>query len=383
MSDIKRKQTFPGLKKSSAFLWGPRQTGKSTLLRQLFPEALKFDLLLSDQYFRMNKQPSILREEILAIRGKRRTVIIDEIQKIPALLDEVHWLIENHRIQFIMSGSSPRKIIRSGGNLLGGRILRYELFPFVYPEIPKFNLQKAINHGLIPPLYLSANPKQQQLSYIGDYLKEEIAQEALTRNVPSFSRFLETAAFSNGEIVNFSNIARECGVSMPTVKEYFQILSDTLVGRFLYGFQKKPKRRIILAPKFYFFDVGIANALLNRSNILPRSELFGKAFEHFILQELVAHSHYSGIGYPVSYWRTASQLEVDFILGQNEVAVEVKGTQFVESHHLTGLKAFTEEYKVKKAIIVSLDTKPRLIGNIHVLPWKIFLEKLWGGELIK
>jgi predicted AAA+ superfamily ATPase len=381
--EFPRKQLFKNRNKHSCVLWGPRQTGKSTLLRQLFSDAIKYDLLLSDEYYRLSKQPSLMREEILAQRKKNLPVVIDEIQKIPALLDEVHWLIENHKIQFILSGSSPRKVVRSGANMLGGRILRYELFPLVFAEIPNFNLNRALNHGLLPPHYLAKNPRQMLLAYIGDYLKEEIANEAITRNIPLFSRFLETAAFSNGEIVNFTNIARECGVSVPTVKEYFQILIDTLLGRFVPSFQRKPKRRVILAPKFYYFDVGITNALLNRKEILPRSELFGKAFEHFIFQELIAHSHYSSLNYPVTYWRTASQIEVDFILGNNEMAVEVKGTSQVQPMHLNGLKAFMEEYKVRNAIVVSLDASPRTIGKITVLPWKIFLEKLWGGELMK
>ncbi len=324
-----------------------------------------------------------MREEILAQNKKNNVIIIDEIQKIPALLDEVHWLIENHKIQFILSGSSPRKIIRRGANLLGGRILRYELFPLVFSEIPKFNLNRALNHGLLPRHYLAENPKQMLQSYIGDYLKEEIANEAATRNIPSFSRFLEIAAFSNGEIVNFTNISTECGVSKPTVRDYFQILTDTLIARFVPSFQRKPKRRVILAPKFYYFDVGVANALLNRNKVVQKSELFGKALEHFIFQEITAHSHYSSINYPVAYWRTASQLEVDFILGDHETAIEVKSSGQIGNQHLTGLKAFMEEYKVKNAIVVSMDARPRTVGKITVLPWKIFLEKIWGGEIMK
>jgi len=382
MTYFDRQQKFERLKNASCFLWGPRQTGKSTLLKKLFPNALTYDLLLSEEYFRLNRQPSLLREEVLAITEKRRPVIIDEIQKIPELLDEVHWLVENHRVQFIISGSSPRKIVRKGVNLLGGRLLRYELFPFVSSEIPEFDLQRAINHGMLPPHYLSDDSAPLLRAYVGDYLKEEISHEAIVRNIPSFSQFLETAALSNGEIINYSNVARECGISMPTAKGYFQILSDTLVGRFMYSYRKRQKRRVILAPKFYFFDVGIVNALLQRGRASPGSELFGKAFEHFISQEIFAHSHYTSLHYPVSFWRTASQLEVDFILGNHQAAVEVKSTSQVASHHLIGLKAFLEEYKPRHAIVVSLDPRPRTIGNIRVLPWKIFLEKLWGGEIV-
>ncbi len=206
--------------------------------------------------------------------------------------------------------------------------------------------------------------------------------EAKIRNIASFSRFLEVAAFSNGEIVNYTNIASECGVSAPTIREYFQILVDTLTGRFLPSFQKKPKRRVILSPKFYYFDIGIANYFLKRKSIEQGSEAFGKAFEHFIYHEIYCHSSYSGKNYPISYWRTASQLEIDFVLGDHEVAIEVKATKQVNHRHLKGLKSFEEEYKVKKLILVSNDPYQRQIGGIMLLPWKTFLDKLWEGKII-
>ena len=376
-----RKQIFDGLENESAFLWGARQTGKSTLLHTLYPDSLYFDLLLSSEFERFQRNPSLLRDIIEAsdIPGP---VIIDEIQRIPGLLNDIHWLIENRKCRFILCGSSPRKILRSGGNLLGGRAIRYELYPLVYPEIPGFELLKALNHGLIPKHYLSNAPKKLISAYIGNYLRDEIMAEAKIRNIASFSRFLEIAAFSNGEIVNYSNIASDCGVSAPTVKEYFQILEDTMTGRFLPSFQKKPKRRVIQAPKFYYFDVGVANYLLKRGWIDLGGESFGKAFEHFIYQELYAHSHYSGQHYPISYWRTASQLEVDFILGDHEVAVEIKSTDMAHERHLKGLKRFAEEYTVKNLILVSNDPMPRKTGQVMILPWKTFLEKLWNGEII-
>jgi len=308
--------------------------------------------------------------------------VIDEIQKIPALLDEIHWLIENNNTRFILSGSSPRKIIRSQANLLGGRALRYELFPLVSHEISDFNLLRALNNGLLPRHYLSDNPKKLISAYIGNYLKDEIMAEARIRNVSTFSRFLDFAAFSNGEMVNFSNIASECSVSAPTIREYFQILEDTLTGRFLPSFQKKPKRRVILAPKFYFFDLGLVNYLLKRGMIEPGSEIFGNAFEHFIYQEIIAHRHYSGIHYPVCYWRTASQIEIDFVLGDHEVAIEVKSTANATPRHAKGLKSFSEEYTVKKQILVTNDLHPRQMGNVLVLPWNVFLENLWSGKII-
>jgi predicted AAA+ superfamily ATPase len=378
----KRLQHFIGLGRESCFLWGPRQAGKSTLLHALFPHSPRYDLLLSDEYGRLTANPVLLREEILANEHLKLPVIIDEVQKIPALLDEIQWLIVNKKIQFILCGSSARKLKRKAANLLGGRALRYELYPLVYKEIPDFNLLRALNHGLLPRHYQAAYPRRMLQSYIGDYLKEEIAAEAITRNIPAFARFLEVSAFSNGNIVNYRNIAAECGVSPVTAKEYFQILVDTLLARWVPVFQKKPKRRVIHAPRFYYFDVGIVNHLLKRRRIEPGSEVFGAAFEQYIYQELVAYSHYSGKDFDIRYWRTASQLEVDFILGDHKAAIEVKGSKNVGSHHLGGLRAFREEYRTKHAIVVSLDPRPRLVDGIHIFPWQHFLDKLWAGDIV-
>lgn len=376
-----RSQIFQGLGKESAFLWGARQTGKSTLLKAVYPEAPYFDLLLANEYDRFLRNPSLLRE-ILEATPAGSPVIIDEIQRLPSLLNEIHWMIVNRKRQFILSGSSPRNIMRSGGNLLGGRAARYELYPLVYKEIPDFDLLRALNNGLLPRHYLAKNADKLLSAYTGSYLHDEIITEAKIRNIGSFSRFLEMASFSNGEIVNYSNIAADCGVSAPTVREYFQILEDTLIGRFLPSYQKKPKRRVILSPKFYYFDVGIANYLLKRGRVAIGSESFGHAFEHFIYHEIYSHTHYSDLNYPLSYWRTASQIEVDFILGDNEVAVEVKSTEMANTRHLHGLKSFAEEYNVKKLILVSNDPSPRKVGKILIMPWKYFLDQLWDGRLI-
>lgn len=376
-----RKQLFLGSEQESIFFWGARQTGKSSLLKAMFPNSLWFDLLISNEYKRLTERPDILRETILA-NLEKTPVIIDEIQRIPELLNEVHWLISNYGVRFILSGSSPRKILRSNVNMLGGRALRYELYPLISAEIPNFDLLRAINHGLLPKHYDSANPKRLIAAYIGSYLRDEIAAEARIRNVGAFARFLEIAALTNGEMVHYTNIASDCGVSATTVKEYFQILEDTLLGRYLPSFQKRPKRRVISAPKFYLFDVGIANSLLNRGKIEPGTELFGKAFEHFIYQEIYAHSRYCENEYPIYYWRTTSQLEIDFVLGDHEVAIEVKATEQANAKHLKGLKAFSEEYETKKLILISNDPRPRLVNNILILPCKIFLERLWAGEII-
>jgi len=371
----------------TCFFWGPRQTGKSTLLKTLFPQAMYYDLLLSTEYQRLLREPELIREECLAAgldaNSQRDPILIDEIQKLPALLDEVHWLMENKGLRFILCGSSARKLKRGHANLLGGRAIRYELYPLVFPEIPDFSLIKALNSGLIPRHYDSDKPGRLIQSYVGDYIKEEIVAEALTRNIPAFSRFLEVAALSNGEILNYTNIARECGVTSPTVKEYFQILEDTLIGLQLPAFQKRRKRRLVTSPKFYFFDLSPVIYLTRRGKVVPGSELFGRAFEHYIWMEIRAHSSYSESFYPISYWRTASGFEVDFILGDHEIAIEVKATELANTAHLKGLRRFKEEYKVRRSILVSLDSKPRETEDrIEILPWQIFLKRLWDGEII-
>lgn len=376
-----RNQKFIGAGNESLFLWGVRQTGKSTLLKAMYPDSLYFDLLQTDVFERFHKAPFQLRE-ILQLNQQPGPVIIDEIQKIPALLDEVHWLIVNKGVRFILSGSSPRKIIRSGANLLGGRALRYELYPLTSAEIPDFDILRALNNGLLPRHYLAENPERIISAYIGSYLQDEILAEARIRKVALFSRFLEAAAFSNGEMVNFTNIASDCGVSIPTVREYFQILEDTMCGRFLPSFQKRPKRRVILAPKFYFFDIGVANYLLKRGKIVHGSEAFGSAFEHFIYLELLAYSHYSGLNYPIYYWRTASKIEIDFVLGDHEISIEVKSTTNANPRHTKGLDSFSDEYTVKRQILVSNDSFPRQMGNTLVLPWKEFLGQLWSGQIM-
>ena len=371
----------------SCFLWGPRQAGKSTLLKTLFPSAVRYDLLDSSEYRRLTANPGILAQECRALGMNRQAqavpVIIDEVQKIPELLDEVHRLIEDDGIRFVLCGSSARKLIRSHANLLGGRAIRYELRPLCFPEIPDYSLTLAVNRGMLPRHYLNTNARKLFAAYVGDYLENEIAAEALSRSIPAFSRFLEVAAISNGELLNSSNIARECGVSAPTVSQYFQILVDTLLGRWLPAYALRQKRRLIGAPKFYFFDLAPVIHLTRRGAVEPGSELFGRAFEHLLWMEISAHSLYTGATYPLAYWRTASGFEVDFILGRHDIAIEAKSSERVVDHHLTSLRAFKEEYKPRKAIVVSLDAKPRLTGDgILILPWKDFLGRLWNGEFL-
>ncbi len=353
---LSRKITIQDVENESIFLWGgARQTGKSTLLKMLFPDKRIIDLLKSDEFERYNRRPALLREE-LSLLPVNELVIIDEIQKIPALLDEVHWLISNHNLRFILSGSSARKLRRSGVNLLGGRAIRKHLYPFVSAEIPDFDLVKACNNGMLPRHYLVENATNRLHAYVGDYLQQEIKAEALTRNLNTFSRFMEIAALSNGEILNYNNIASECGVSAPTVKEYFSILEETLIGYTIPAFTRNVKRRVIQSPKFYYFDVGIANFLLKRTEINPPgSPEFGHAFEHLIMQELIAYLGYFKPQLSLSYWRTTSGYEVDAIIGNAETAIEIKSSDEVQSHHTKGLKAFSEEFPDCRLIIVSLD----------------------------
>ena len=365
----------------SVFLWGARQTGKSTLLRELFPNCRYYDLLKGDQFERLNRRPEFLREELLT-SPENELIIIDEVQKIPQLLDEVHWLITNRNLRFILCGSSARKLKRSGANLLGGRAIRNVLFPLVSQEIPDFDLVKAINNGMLPRHYLAKNPRKRMQAYIGDYLQEEVRAEALTRNLSTFARFLEVAALSSGEMMNYNNIAAECGVSAPTIKEYFSILEDTMIGYMIPAYKKVIKRRVIQAPRFYYFDVGITNHLLRRRNLEQGSPEYGKAFEQIVIQELYAYCNYNYIEPGLSYWRTASGLEIDAILGDALVAVEIKSSKEIHSHHLRGLKAFAQEYPNARRIVISNEHHKRITGGVEIFPVAEFLLELWNGSII-
>jgi predicted AAA+ superfamily ATPase len=362
-------------------LWGARQTGKSTLLKTLYPNALYIDLLLSQEYKRYLDYPEQFRERCIGGHNGQ-PVIVDEVQRLPDLLNEVHWLIENYKIRFILSGSSPRKILRKQVNLLGGRALRLELYPLTSSEIPDFDVLRASNHGLLPRMYDADRAHLLIEAYIGSYLEDEIIAETKIRNAGVFSRYLSQAAFANGEVVNYTNIAQDCGVASSTIKEYYQILCDTLIGSYVPAYQKSPKRRIIASPKFYFFDVGITNFLLKRSDLTWGSVDFGHSFEHLIFMELKAYSQYSGKKFPIYYWRTSSQIEVDFILGDAECVIEVKSTNNVLVKHMKGIKAFANDYEVANKIIVSNDPFVRMSGDITIYPWKIFLERLWANEII-
>ena len=381
---IERKIKFND-HEDSIFLWGARQTGKSTLLMQRFPEAKYYDLLESDLYERFRRQPSLLRNELSMIDSKT-LIIIDEIQKIPELLDEVHWLMSRRNMRFVLSGSSARKLRRCGANLLGGRAIRQQLFPFVSAEIPDFNLSRAINNGMLPRHYLIENPAKRLQAYVGDYLREEIKEEALTRNIASFSRFLETAAINDGEILNYNNIATDCGVSAPTVKEYFSILEETLIGYTLPAYTKTVKRRMIQAPKFYIFDIGVVNYLTHRKNLQPGSIDYGHALEHLTVQEIMAYLSYTESELQVAYWRTASGFEVDIVISEpysNEIkcAIEVKSCQEVQNRHLKGLRALREEPPQSRLVCISHDLAPRMTEDgIEIWPVEDFLKQQWNGK---
>lgn len=380
---IQRCLHLPSSPDQSFFLWGPRQTGKSSLLKQLYPEALWIDLLKTNDFLRYTSQPFLLREEVQA--AAPQLVIIDEVQKVPLLLDEVHWLIENTSTVFGLCGSSARKVRRGHANLLGGRAVRYELYGFVSAELgAEFDLLRMLNHGALPRHYLSNSPRLLLRAYVNDYLKEEIANEGLVRNLPAFTNFLSMAVLSDTELINYSTIARECGISSPAVKEYFQILIDTLLGRYLPAYTKRPKRRVIQAPKFYFADIGVVNMLAKRGPLEPGAELFGKAFENWVCHELTAHAAYSELFYELSYWRLASGGEVDFILGDMECAIEAKGTANISTQHLHGLRELKKDYpRIKRRIVVSLTPRARRTDDgIDILPVSSFLAQLWEGELI-
>lgn len=369
----------------SAFLWGPRKTGKTTYLSAEYPNSMIYDMLQTDLFLDLAKRPYLLREQILAADSQQliEPVIIDEVQKVPQLLDEVHWLIENKRIRFILCGSSARKLKRGKANLLGGRAWRYELHPLVSEEVNDLDLLRALNRGMLPLHYLQEEYSKSLQAYVRDYLKEEVFDEGLTRNIPAFSRFFDAMGYFHGELTNYSNIARDCGVDAKTVKEYYQILVDTLLGTMIEPYKRRQERQVITkAGKFYLFDVGVAGAITRRHIDHERGEEFGKAFEHFILMEILAHRSYKDLGYDVNFWRLKSGLEVDFVLGRGEVAIEVKGGSRIDNADLRPMKAFIQEYRPKKAFVVCNELHPRVHEEIHILPWRDFLQMLWSGEVI-
>ena len=378
---FERDLPLPPPGEETFFLWGPWQTGKTTLLRASYPGARWVDLLKADEFRRYVTNPERLRQEIEAEGAPAGgQVVIDEIQKVPALLDEVHWLIERRGLRFALCGSSARKVRRGAANLLGGRALRFELRGLTAGELGAgFDLRRLLNTGYLPRMVEARDAGRRLDAYIGDYLKEEVAAEGLVRNLPAFSRFLHAAALCDGELVNFSNVAADCGVSSHTARAYFEILEDTLLGRWLPAYRKRVKRRVLRAPKFYFADVGIVNRLARRGILEPGSEAFGKAFENWVFHELSACVAYRELDEPLSYWRLAGGTEVDFVLGDGRVAVEAKASAQVGNRHLKGLRSFAAEHaEVAHRVLVCLEAGPRRTDDgIDILPAEDFVARLW------
>jgi predicted AAA+ superfamily ATPase len=372
---IERILDLPSLmEKKSHFLFGPRQTGKTFLIRHTMKGVKVYDLLDTSIYLALSHSPGRIGQELTA---KDRVVVIYEIQRLPVLLNEVHRLIETRGVRFLLTGSSARKLRRGGVNLLGGRARTKYLHPFTYKELgEKFDLVRAMERGLLPSIYFSDDPRTDLQAYAGSYLQEEIVAEGATRNLPAFSRFLKVAAFCNGQIVNFTNVSNDAQVARTTVYEYFEILKDTLILYELPSWRKSKKRKPLASSKYYFFDVGVVSVLQGRE-FRPGTPEFGEAFETYLMHELISYSDYVS-GEALSYWRSTSGFEVDFIIGDH-TAVEVKAKENLSSSDVKPLRKLAEERKLKRYLCVSLEPRRRKLEDVTVLPYKDFLETLWVG----
>lgn len=364
--------------KKSLFLFGPRSTGKTTLLRDQFGSDAIVNLLTSATYLPLAANPSRIADLSREIVRTSPVVVIDEIQKLPALLDEVHHLIETTKIRFVLTGSSARKLKRSGVNLLAGRAWQCDLFPLTSREIDDFDLDRYLKFGGLPQVYTSEYPEEELDAYVNTYLREEIQEEALVQNLTAFSRFLKAAGLSNAEQVNYANIANDSGVPASSVRSYFGILADTFTGFLLPSWRESKKRKAVATPKFYSFDVGVANFLRGSTDVRENTAEFGKAFEQFIAMELRSRISYRRERRELCYWRTQSGNEVDFLIG-DDVAVEVKASRAVSDRHLKGLRALKEEGVFKRFYMVSFDQENRETPDgIRILHWSRFLSLLWS-----
>ncbi len=373
----RRLQLAPLLERKSFFLFGPRSTGKSTLLRHEFRSGRVYDLLDQDVFSRLTRRPALLGEE----GNLDDLVIIDEIQKLPMLLDEVHRLIERHDTRFLMTGSSARKLRRGSVNLLAGRAWTAELFPLTCGEIPEFDLATYLNRGGLPHIYPSPDFAEELRAYTSTYLREEIAAEALARRIDAFARVLALVALTNGREINLQSLASDCGVAPRTLRNYLDVLIDTLLAFEVPPFKATRRRKAISRSKLYLFDVGVVNSLARRGEIQPGSELFGVAFEHFIVLEVRAFLSCLRRSEPLQYWRSTSGFEVDIVIG-DRIAVEIKSSDLVSERDLKGLRALREEGLIEQYCVVSRDPNPRILDGIAVLPWAEFLSRLWNGELV-
>ena len=363
------------LERRSCFLFGPRQTGKSTLIRQQLADFPTYNLLDQDLFVRLARNPGLIRE---ALAPDARLVVIDEIQKMPTLLNEVQLMIEEYGVRFLLTGSSARSLRRKGVNLLGGRARSRSLHPFVRAELGgRFDLERALQYGLLPSIYFSDAPREDLAAYAGDYLKEEVAAEAIVRNIGAFSRFLEVAALAHGEMINFSNLASDAQVPVSTVREYYAILKDTFIAHEVPAFSATSKRKSVSTAKYYLFDIGLARHLQGRRGLAPGTPEYGGAFESYLFQEIKAFCDYHLINTP-QYWRSKSGFEVDFLFA--DIALEVKAKRVVGARDLRGLRALREENLFAQHLLVCMEPWPRVVDGVQVLPWEAFLERLWGGE---
>jgi predicted AAA+ superfamily ATPase len=366
----------PLLEKKSHFLFGPRQTGKTFLIQNSLKGARVYDLLDTSIFLALSRNPERIEQEITP---GDRLVVIDEIQRLPELLNEVHRLIENHGIHFLLTGSSARKLRRGGINLLGGRARMRSLHPLTYNELgDRFHLEQALERGLLPSIYFSDDHLADLDAYTGLYLQQEIVAEGVVRNIPAFSRFLRIAALCNSKIVNFTNVSNDAQVARTTVYEYFEVLKDTLILHELPAWRKSKKRKPIASSKYYFFDVGVVSALQGRV-YRPGTPEYGEAFETYIFHELISYRDYVS-GEPLSYWRSTSGFEVDFIIGDH-TAVEIKAKANISSRDIKSLQALSEEQRLERYFCVCFVPRRRTVDSIVIVPYKEFLDMLWGGEI--
>jgi predicted AAA+ superfamily ATPase len=368
------------LEHRSIFLFGPRQTGKTTYLHDRYPHARFVDLLDARTFRELSARPELLRE---SLTPSETLIVIDEIQKLPALLDEVHLLIERDKaLRFILTGSSARKLRQKSTNLLAGRALTVRFHSLVSPEVEFRDLDKRLQFGSLPSVLTSAIPHEDLTAYVGTYLKEEIQAEGFARQIGAFSRFLEVAALSNGELLNFTQIASDAAVPSRTVQNYYRILEDTLLGYQLPPFRKTPTRKAVATAKFYFFDVGVVHALMGREDVRPRTSEYGRALEHLIFLELRAYLDYTRNRAALTFWRTHTKHEVDFLVGDT-VAIEVKAKERVGEQDLRGVRALAQELSLTRTIVVSNEHWRRTTDDhIEIVPVDEFLQDLWAGKIL-
>jgi len=367
------------LSHKSVLLLGPRRTGKSALIRNQFGAAKVYNLLRADEFQKLAARPQLIREALAA--APVDLVVIDEIQKLPVLMDEVHLMIEEMGQKFLLTGSSARKLRRTHTSLMAGRAKIQYLHPFVSAEIPEFDLDQVLLYGLLPPVYLSPDPEDELRSYVGEYLKEEIQAEALSRNIENFSRFLDHAAFTNAQLINFESVASDAQVPARTVREYYTVLEDTLIGRMLKPIAQIGSRKVVSKAKFYFFDTGVVHQLQKIRGLPELAPGYGDAFESFLFHELVSFLDYTNSRETLNFWRTSNGPEVDFIVS-GRIAIEAKATKLVDTKDLKGLRALAKEEKMDRLIVVSRDPERRTVGNIEIWPYREFLRQLWAGSIV-